>query len=103
MTGWQIEVTSGSATALRTTSGPMPAGSPIVMPTRGRVVTGSAASCLRVSIAESAVAHHATAGRLAFRDVSVVVFDAHHLRRAFFTLPLRHSLFGLKDIFDVSL
>src|SRR5438270_6610718 len=36
MTGAHALSTSRSATALRTTSGPMPAGSPIVMPTRGR-------------------------------------------------------------------
>src|SRR5262249_50698595 len=35
MIGWQIARTSSSATALRTTSGPMPAGSPMVIPMRG--------------------------------------------------------------------
>src|SRR5215471_5284637 len=33
--GWQIPRTSSSATALRTTSGPIPAGSPMVIPMRG--------------------------------------------------------------------
>src|ERR1043165_5780326 len=36
MKGAQAPQTPRPATALRTTAGPMPAGSPIVMPTRGR-------------------------------------------------------------------
>src|SRR6476619_7047693 len=35
ITGTHVDRTSSSATALRTTSGPMPAGSPMVIPMRG--------------------------------------------------------------------
>src|SRR5215467_1817848 len=40
ITGMQARLISSSATALRTTSGPIPAGSPIVMPMRGKTRLG---------------------------------------------------------------
>src|SRR2546423_14506810 len=98
ITGTQTRLTSASATALRTTSGPIPAGSPIVMPTRGRARANSAESCSRVSIKQIRRRPlndpRAEPLDLRFSGLRQVVFKARHLRRAFD---------GFVNIFDVAL
>src|ERR1051325_8415801 len=97
ITGWQTAVTSSSATAFRTTSGPIPEGSPIVMPTRGNAATDSADSGFRVSIKKvrrRVLNYRRAIQKLRFAGLRQSVFDARRLW---------HALICFENVFDVTL
>jgi hypothetical protein len=92
ITGTQTRLTSSSATAFRTTSGPMPAGSPIVMPMRGKTRLGRGPGLVelwsecRMARGDALLSRRRTQGEAALIFLSAGAFN---------------SLVGLEHVLDV--
>src|SRR5689334_23781082 len=95
ITGMQARLTSSSATALSTTSGPIPAGSPMVMPMRGKTRLGRGPGLLGLS----------SECRIAGGDGVVVQGRKNQRARLnnFSGAGILNTLVGLVDVFDVPL